>query len=179
MRKCLFLLVLLCGTLINLNGQDTSLVCQPFVPVVLDVSGNNCQGEVSPFDLLIGDLSDFSEGDFQINIFDDNPVNGGILDGVGPFLYEINCLGANVPICENNGVCTGQVIGILPDLEITSDASVICPAGNSGNGIPGGTQSCEKVCAGSTVTYFVALDGFFFIEAVEVSGSDNFTIFSD
>ncbi|NRA48488.1 MAG: PKD domain-containing protein, partial [Phaeodactylibacter sp.] len=179
MRKCLFLLVLLCGTLINLNGQDTSLVCQPFVSVILDVSGNNCQGEVSPFDLLIGDLSDFSEGDFQINIFDDNPVNGGILDGVGPFLYEINCLGANVPICENNGVCTGQVIGILPDLEITSDASVICPAGNSGNGIPGGTQSCEKVCAGSTVTYFVALDGFFFIEAVEVSGSDNFTIFSD
>ena len=98
MRKCLFLLVLLCGTLINLNGQDTSLVCQPFVPVVLDVSGNNCQGEVSPFDLLIGDLSDFSEGDFQINIFDDNPVNGGILDGVGPFLLTNDNFLAKLPL---------------------------------------------------------------------------------
>ena len=177
MKKSLFFLALLYGLPGRLTAQEID--CLPFVNVPLEITDNNCQVVVSPFQVLTGDFQNLDEDNLVLIIFDSNPNNLNVMDGPGPFGYEIQCVGLDIPPCGDFVECAGQIAGFLPAPEITSDAALICPAANEGGNTPGGTQDCEIVCAGSTVTYTLQGDTSSTVEAVQVSGSDNFTIFDN
>jgi gliding motility-associated-like protein len=178
MKKSLFFLLSLFSLWAQSFAQNNELNCLPFVSVQLEITDSTCQTSVSPFQVLTGDLQNYDESNFLLTIFDSNPNNGNILDGPGVYEYEIQCFGLDIPPCGDFTSCIGQISAVVPVPNIDSDAAVLCPAANPGPNSPGGTQDCEKVCAGSTVTYTLT-DSLFTIESVQVSGSDNFTIFGN
>jgi hypothetical protein len=178
MKKSFLLLLPLLGWWAHLAAQNSDLECMSFVPITLFETNSACQVELSPFQLLSGDLQNYDESNFLLTILDSNPSNGNILDGPGTYEFEIQCFGLDIPPCGDFTSCSGIISTTLPAPEITSNAAAICPAANPGPNTPGGTQDCEKVCAGSTVTYTLT-DSLFTVEAVQVSGSDNFTIFGN
>ncbi len=179
MKKGFLLLLPLLGLWIQLIAQNNDLECIAFAPVTLFETNSACQVELSPFQLLTGgDLQNYDESSFLLTIFDGSSSNGNVLDGPGTYEYEIQCFGLDIPPCGDFTSCTGLISATLPVPEITSNAAAICPAANPGPNTPGGTQDCEKVCAGSTVTYALT-DSTFTIESVQVSGSDNFAIFGN
>lgn len=175
MKKSFLLLAILYGTCLNSAAQNL-FYCND-ANIEISLIDGNCQGIATPFDLLTGDITTLlnNPGSYQINVVNDlDPSNGAIVDGIGQFIYEVACLDPD--LCGDFLGCWNY-INTIPD--IVSNAALICPAANPGGNAPGGTQDCEKVCAGSTVTYSLQEDSLSTIDAVQVSGSDNFTLFDN
>ena len=179
MKKSLLFLVALLGLWAPLSAQDNELDCFSVVPVFLEFTDSTCQAEVTPFSVLSGNLQNYNESNFQISIQDINPDNGGIMDGVGPYTYEVTCVDNDFFDCGGFSPCSGVVSGLGPLANVVSDAVVACPLANLPDSTTGGTQDFEKVCVNTTVTYTLSADSLYSIIEVQVSGSEDFIVYDN
>lgn len=89
---------------------------------------------------------------------------------------------------NDNGVVASDTLTVTPifsdvDVAVFSNVSEFCPAAN--DPVSGGSpnvQDCERVCAGTTVTYTWEIDslgGFLALASVQIDGATTFSSFSD
>ncbi|MEM9836043.1 MAG: HYR domain-containing protein [Bacteroidota bacterium] len=96
----------------SVNAAVTScqddIACLPERTVPLP---DNCFAEIDLADLVSGPLGCLDTTDLQLIIADENPLNGGQIDGVGNFAYQIQCIGENCAQANFNH-CQGEIIVI-------------------------------------------------------------------
>ena len=100
-------------------------------------------------------------------VYTDNPVTI-CFDQPGIYFLEIVVTFANG---ESTYLSYSIEVQYPEEIDIYSTASQVCPANDSIPNSPGSFQ-CEKVCSGSTVTYFVSggisnLDGYWVVNGAE------------
>ena len=88
-----------------------NLACNDDINITLD---DNCQAEIIPSMVLVGEFGCLVPSDFDITVVDEDPSNGTTVDGCGEFPvnvttgYTTRCNWIYWTICSTKLDCTGR-----------------------------------------------------------------------